>query len=40
MVLRPEKVEEPFSWEQGLMPDEVIAGAEELLGVKVRQKKY
>jgi ADP-heptose:LPS heptosyltransferase len=39
MVLWPEKVEEPFSWEQGLTPDEVIGGAEELLGVKVRQKK-
>lgn len=36
MALRPqmrsEKVERLFSWEQGLMPEEVIAGAEEMLG--------
>jgi ADP-heptose:LPS heptosyltransferase len=40
MALRPEITEEPFSWEQGLMPEEVIAGAEEMLNVKVGEKKY
>ncbi|MFZ0545000.1 MAG: glycosyltransferase family 9 protein [Candidatus Promineifilaceae bacterium] len=34
LALRPKKVERPFSWEQGLMPDEVITGAEEFLGMK------
>jgi ADP-heptose:LPS heptosyltransferase len=34
VALRPENIEDPFSWEQGLMPEEVIAGAEVLLGVK------
>ncbi len=40
LALRPEQVKEPFTWERQLMPDEVIAGAEELLNVKVGQKKY
>jgi lipopolysaccharide heptosyltransferase II len=35
MALRPKGVERPFSWEQGLMAEEVIAGAEGMLGVKV-----
>jgi ADP-heptose:LPS heptosyltransferase len=38
LALRPENIEEPFSWEQGLMPEEVIAGAEELLKIKVGEK--
>lgn len=40
LALRPERVERPFSWEQELMPDKVIAGAEEMLGDKVGLKKY
>jgi lipopolysaccharide heptosyltransferase II len=39
LALRPERVERPFSWEQGLMAEEVIGGAEGLLGVKVGLKK-
>jgi lipopolysaccharide heptosyltransferase II len=35
LAIRPKAVEEPFSWAQGPMPDEVIAGAEELLSLKV-----
>lgn len=38
LTLRPETIEEPFSWEQGLMPEDVIAGAEELLKMKVGEK--
>jgi lipopolysaccharide heptosyltransferase II len=34
LALRPEEVNEPFSWDQKLLPDEVIAAAEQLLSVK------
>lgn len=36
MALRPKEVTKPFSWNQNLMPEEVIAAAEQLLEVKKR----
>jgi ADP-heptose:LPS heptosyltransferase len=39
VVLQPEQVEEPFSWEQGVMAEEAIGAAEELL-VSVQEGRF